>query len=636
MYRVGLLCITGILSNQFYANDIVLAPVCIQSVFDEEGHTFDEALNHNAFTLQERLQNDISFDIREGEKNTQSLSYRGIDPRSTTFYEDGIPLFKTISGDTATHSFVTKGSINHSSNEASLFGVSSMGTDVEINVPVPKNEFESTLIGMIGTNDTRFNASFGSRFESSYLTLETSKYQRYGYALSDDFTTTPAQPTYERRYSNWNQHDLAIKTGIYPDNHTHLALKLSSSRSHFDVPINTHTDITGNAGDDFWSADRVPWDAYTQVPKKDLDSVYAYGDFKYGAIETSIRAYYDQYKDIYAFYTDNSYEQYVDDKLDTYQDSRLGTNVKTMFKSSSHTDSIAIILEENTHRWYNNADEGSKYTTHFFEASYIGRYILDDQMILEGAVSYRSLTPKQYYDTRLIFNDYDIKESLDWQLKLSKISKNSSIYGSIGHKSRFPSMFEMFPLLPYDTVNSGLKPEQSINIESGIESKLFAETFFSFDAYHYAIKDRIVKPQNIAINRDKSLHYGIETRFKSDYFTGQHIELSYRYANAKDNDGRAVELVPNHRVSVSETVDIASDTTASVEYMYSGERFSDYLNHQYVLKAYQTVDIYFSFIKKEGFNFRMGVKNLLDENYEWRYGYPAYGRNAFISLEWKI
>jgi len=54
------------------------------------------------------------------------------------------------------------------------------------------------------------------------------------------------------------------------------------------------------------------------------------------------------------------------------------------------------------------------------------------------------------------------------------------------------------------------------------------------------------------------------------------------------------------------------------------------------LSGYHLLDTQVSYKISNFINARAGIKNLLDEAYEWGYGYPTQGRSYYVTLEWKL
>ncbi|MCL4419235.1 TonB-dependent receptor, partial [Patescibacteria group bacterium] len=162
------------------------------------------------------------------------------------------------------------------------------------------------------------------------------------------------------------------------------------------------------------------------------------------------------------------------------------------------------------------------------------------------------------------------------------------------------------------------------------------ESRITLDVYRYDISDLIVKVNDAYINRNSALHYGAEGRVQTNTWPEHHLALSYRYAHTGDSVGDRIELIPLHRFRTEETYDINSKWHTTLAYEHVGARYSSYLNREYRLDPYHTLDLYLNYLQKSGISYRLGVKNLIDEHYEWRYGYPAQGISAFAALQWDL
>jgi outer membrane cobalamin receptor len=72
-------------------------------------------------------------------------------------------------------------------------------------------------------------------------------------------------------------------------------------------------------------------------------------------------------------------------------------------------------------------------------------------------------------------------------------------------------------------------------------------------------------------------------------------------------------------------------------YQYIGSRYSNNTatgtDEQKKLGIYHLVDAQISYEGMKNTAFRAGIKNLLDEAYEWQYGYPSEGQSFYLSLE---
>jgi len=122
------------------------------------------------------------------------------------------------------------------------------------------------------------------------------------------------------------------------------------------------------------------------------------------------------------------------------------------------------------------------------------------------------------------------------------------------------------------------------------------------------------------------------------YETG--LRVSEAYAHTQDSENQALELIPEHRLKLEDTVSIAKGWNGYLSYKYTGSRYSDntatYTDEQNKPDDYHLLDAQIMHEVSEKTSLRIGIKNIFDEAYEWKYGYPAEGRSYYASLAWKL
>ncbi len=174
----------------------------------------------------------------------------------------------------------------------------------------------------------------------------------------------------------------------------------------------------------------------------------------------------------------------------------------------------------------------------------------------------------------------------------------------------------------------------------GYQYDLSEKTLLDLSVYYYDIDDLIVYRNNGYVNLESAENYGAELRVNSTYFDKQNIRFSYAYTHARDNAGEALELIPLHRFKIEDTLDIDKKCKAYLGYQYIGSLYSvnsaTYSDEFIKLDSYHLVDAQFIYSLSDKMHARIGTKNMLDESYEWRYGYPAEGRSYYLSLDWKL
>ncbi|MBE0498776.1 MAG: TonB-dependent receptor [Campylobacterales bacterium] len=438
-------------------------------------------------------------------------------------------------------------------------------------------------------------------------------------------TKPPAQPEGKRSNSDKEQYDIALKSGIYLNEKTHLAAKLSLSRSQYGLPANVYTDLQNPV-----------WDAYSRIDKKDLNSFYLYGDYKEKAYALSLRGYYDEYRDIWSIYDDALYSS-VQPKT-SYDDTRLGAIAKASMTQESHKESFLFQAEQNVHNRQGGAMPNAAFQADTLKASYLHEWALSEDLKFEGGLSYTQLQAKKESGAGAL-NPAEDKEALDAQAKLSHTGDESTLYASISKKSRMPSMVEMFTFFPFPwiTANPGLKPEKSLQYSGGYQQMLGETSLIDLSLYYYDIRDLIVSSSMSYSNREKAKHYGAELRMESEAYERHQLRLSYAYAHSRDSEEKALVLIPEHRVKLEDTLAIAKAWKGYLSYQYLGARYStntatysEELKRLGVCHLLEAQALYEISVQTK---LRVGIKNLLDEAYEWKYGYPTQGRSYYVSLQ---
>jgi len=618
-----------LLSTLVVAETITLEPIAVDETALPAGSfivTQDEAVETNSITVQERLERDVSFSTTNDLVGDGALSFRGLNYKATEYVEDGIPLYRSANGivDTRRIASTTDLYMNNGSG-ASSFGVSPMGGEVTLVSKRPKEALESRLSSTISTNDEYYYGYIGSKMGSVYIQADTDIYHRSDYSLSDDFEPTPVQGKGQRINSDNIQQRMSLKSGIFLGEKTHLAAKVSLAKSEYGLPPNVHTDLSSPV-----------WDAFSRIDTKELNSFYLFVDHEVGNVVVSLRGYYDDYQDIFKVYDDLSYQTAWPEV--TYDDNRLGRVLKVEVKEENYETSVVLLAERNEHIRRGGGLDTATYQSDMLKGSLIHVWQLSDLLRFDGALSYTFVQANEAADASAA-EPADDKEALDALAKITYGNEESTLYGSIAKKSRMPTMHEMFTFFPWETANPELKPERSLQSAMGYQQMFAERSLIDFSIYYYDIDDLIIYQNSSSsyINREEAVHYGAEVRTESSYFSRQLWRFSYAYTHAVDSEGEALELIPQHQVKIEDTVSISREWEGYVSYRYLGSRYSSnsatYTDEQKKLGVYHMVDIQLNYQPIKQVTGRVGIKNLLDEAYEWRYGYPAEGRSFYVSLE---
>ena len=618
------------LSTFIWAEMITLAPINIEERALNLGTVTlseNEALETNSITLYERVERDVSFSVVADSKGEEAISFRGLTHKATEYVEDGISLYRTPNGFVDAQFTMTDAElqINDGSGTSSL-GVSPMGGEVQIHSKNPRKEFESKLSTSISNDDEYYHAYVGSMVDNVYVKADASYYHREDYRLSNGYDPTPVQENRSRVNSDKEQKNFAIKSGIFIDDQIHLAGKVSITRSEYGMPPNVYTDV-----------DSPVWDAYSRIERKDLNSFYLYGDYHTDDMELTIRAYYDEYEDLFTIYDDPTYQ--TNFPKVTYNDNRLGTVIKGIKTQDTHTSTFILQAEENKHMRSGGDLDTAKYKANTFKVSLLHLWELAPLWQLEGGVSYTLMQAKEAADASAL-EPVEDKDTLDAQIKLIYANEQSLIYGSIANKSRMPTMSEMFTFFPWNNANPDLQPEKSMQYTAGYQHNLPKKTIINLSMYYYDVSDLIIYRDNGYINRESAEHYGAEIRLNTAYFDKNALRLSYAYSYTRDSEGEALEYIPSHQFKIEDTVSINQDLTTFLSYQYIGSRYSPnsatYSDEMMKLADYHLLDTQLAYKVSSSVNCRIGIKNILDESYALEYGYPVQGRSYYFSLEWRL
>lgn len=623
---IGIVC----LSNLLFAESITLDNLSI------EGTALDittpiisqeRALETRSISLQDKLERDVSFSTVNDEKGETAISFRGLDYKNTNYVEDGIPLYRSVNGFVDANFNMSSADIkmNDGSGVSSL-GVSSTGGEVEIKSIAPKKELENSVGSSISNNDEFYHVYLGSLLDNFYIQTDASYYHRSDYRLSDDYNPTTLQQKGKRINSDKKQKNFSLKSGVFIDENLHLAVKASLIRSKYGMPPNIYTNIT-----------EPVWDAYSRIDKKELNSFNLYADYDADDLELSLRAYYDEYSDVFAIYNEPSYQSTL--PLVTYDDSRLGSIVKANVTQNNTISTLILQVEENEHIRVGGGFDRAKNRVDTFKLSYLNELELSELWNVEAGASYTLMKETKTADASAL-NPPNDKKAFDAQIKSIYSDEKSSLYAAIAKKSRMPIMSEMFTFFPWDVASPDLKPEKSMQYTTGYKYMIDKKSTIDMSIYYYDISDLIIYRDSSFINRESAKHYGSELRFNSESLDNHNISFSYAYSKARDSENEALELIPKHQLKIEDSLHIYKSFNAYISYQFLSSRYSSnsatYTDEQMKLDAYHLLELQLAYKISKSIDTRLGVKNILDENYEWRYGYPREGRSYYVSLEWKL
>jgi len=618
---------TFIFADSITLDNINIQDSPINTISSEVTQT--QAQETRSINLTEKLEQDISFNKASLNNGNQGISFRGLNFKATEYVEDGIPLYRSTGGLIDTNFNMTNANIKiNDGSGVSSTGVSAMGGEVEISSSIPTKEIEVKLGSTISNNDEFYYSTLGTAVNDFYIQADASYYNRSSWELSNDYKPTITQGKGKRINSDKEQKNFSFKIGTFINDNFHIAAKISTSKAKYGLEPNIQAHLSN------------PFDfPYSRIDPKELNSYYLYLDYDYKDYEFSARAYYDDYKDTYIIYDDVEYQNYLfPGKQTTYDDSRVGVIFKATRNKNSSKTSFIFLDERDEHiRLYGGMDK-IKVQLDTYKSSLLHIEQLNENFALELGLTYTLMT--EHKASKENTQTIEDKNTLDGQIKLSYKNNKNTLYISGAKKSRMPAMAEMFAFFAWDMPDPNLKPEKSWQYSAGFKHDISKKSSINFDIYYYDVEDLIINQGNRYINQDTAKHYGSELRLNFKEFDKNNIRVSYAYAHTQDKNNNDLALVPSHKLILQNTVTITRNIDAFLSYSYISSQYSyNYpsdSNNLYKIGAYSLFDAQVSYSIKDKLSARIGVKNIMDKDYEWQYGFPAQGRSFYISLEWKL
>lgn len=212
--------------------------------------------------------------------------------------------------------------------------------------------------------------------------------------------------------------------------------------------------------------------------------------------------------------------------------------------------------------------------------------------------------------------------------------KNLSFKATASHKTRFPTIKELFSL---DTGNTDLEPMQADIFELGADWRINPKWLVSLVGFYNNVDDLIGRAGNDEPyeNIDRAVFKGFEAGLEWNNQSWGIFKLFYTYLEAIDkspeNSGY-IEYRPRHKIDISAAFKLPARffISTDISYVSSQIYYSD--DEEMQLEPFTLFDV--SLIKKVGrfMEFFVTIQNLFDANYYESEGYPRSGRMIFCGF----
>ncbi len=578
--------------------------------------------------LSEKVFNSVVVNQSSLPTHSAIISIRGNSFKATDYYEDGIPLYKTTHGYTDISMYRandTSITINPGGAQ-SLYGTSASGGEIVLNSKKVKSGFNAGVEAALSTNDGYVNIFASEKNDIWYMKIDLNAYNRENYNISKSCDTTPIQPDENRVNSDKKQFDGSLKVGFDINSNSTLAFKVSHLQSDYGVPFQVYDEPSNPFAT---NAD------YTRVKDKSLSDYWFFYDYKSSDFEFVLRAYYDEYEDIYDFYTSPDTDTLLFPSS-KYEDSRVGSIASMKYNySETQNSKLSLRVDKNRHEQHAGG-EVKKYETLDYALSYMHEYRLNAAMKLNASVGYKKQDTLEAYQFNNEGIEYQDSSGVDAQFNASYVlSKEQSYYLSLAHKNRFASLGEIYQVFPWQVASGDIKPEESNSVEIGSRLKPLQDTVVDISLFYNSVSDMILYEDSAYKNIDEATLGGFEARLYNYSFESHELELSYAFLNAKDSEGEKIVQTPTSKLFIQDSFEINSKTLFIASFSYVDEREDIYNYTRYSLDSYSLVDAALFYKASSAFKLKAGVKNLFDSEWEYAHGFVAQGRSIFVNLGYK-
>ncbi len=627
-----LLCTIGIAS----ASTLQLDPITVSASSENSSASFtldptsaaSSSLTLADLLVSEGLGTKVMKDINE-----ENIVFRGLSQDSTLFLIDDIPMYKTVNGSVNTQliglSSLSSVAINRGET-STLHGTAPMGGVITLTPRKPTQPFESDIKTMAEPLSRSVGIYLGALQEKTYITFSGDTLNSSGFVLSNHFQPIAIEDGGKRLNSDTKRSLADLKIGRVLDNGGEASIRLFKGTSTSGIPPYVYQDST------------TPFLNYERVTDAMNSGLYlSYDAPRVNGWQWKGRVYGDKHTDTLLSYTDNTYSTLLF-PASMYEDYRYGGLVLGEYQINDTTRWGARALVENN---IHNHHDGSAPVRTFEAQTASLSTTLSTQLMsdLQGtlALGYERLTPTKTYQwtSPTDPNKNELRSPISaptWQMTTRyDLDPKTALNFSLGTKVKIPSLSQFFPFMPWDNINTSLKPERSLAWDVAYERR-FQKSLLRIGGFYYDITDKIAYDTvtNTNYNINKVTIRGIELTSNSELNPSNRLIFHYAFTDAQDSEGYLLDNTPPHRASLTYQWEPYSHWVVDTLINYSSmSTFHDGQVSAQHLSSFITADMKLSYSHGTA-TMIVGVRNITDSNYQTLWGYPQAGRTPYIALNW--
>jgi outer membrane cobalamin receptor len=205
---------------------------------------------------------------------------------------------------------------------------------------------------------------------------------------------------------------------------------------------------------------------------------------------------------------------------------------------------------------------------------------------------------------------------------------------AVGINTSPPTMRQLFS---YDKGNPDLKPQSSLKLELSHLQPLLLDTVTISGSVFYNDCRNLIDLQGSKYNNIyQFISEGAELGIILSPLSWYELRADYSFLEYKKNSDYRLTETPKHSAEFSHRLKFPAKSVLTLSSSYRGSRFSlDGLGVYHNLEAYWLHDIRLQ-IPWHSLQFRLGMDNILDADYQGEYGFPEAGRDFSIGVEIRI
>ncbi len=597
--------------------------------------SMEEIAAKGATSVAEALEFLPGVFVQSGGKGDAHVSIRGFEQRQVKILIDGVPArenyFGTVDLSMLPADMISKITITKGASSV-LYGSNTMGGVINIITKKGSKTPQTTFTASYGDYATsHYSLNHGGSAGNLNYWVAGGYQESDGFRLSSDFD--PDDPDVglgtpynedggKRDLSDYRKKNLDMKVGYDPGGESSLYLSFDYVDNERGIPTFYNR---------YWAYNK--WRQW---------QVNLAGEHRFTeAVKVKTRLYYVKHDD---GITDVSWDANHTTggkkwfEKSYYDDASIGGELQTSVELSQKNNlRFGLNFMEDIHKEGNylsddcwNVLKGTssvgwepeeEYKAHTYTLAVEDEIHPFDRLSLVVGVSYDVFEPTETSDQP----EPGKTDTLNPQIgAVFKMTEETSFHGSLGRKTRFPSLKELYSTLVGG--NPDLNSEKVVAYELGVDHRFSPKAAGKLSFFYNDIDDLIdttkVDGETVYININKSKIYGVEAIFDLNLTPALDTSLNYTFMSTEDesNGDRELEGRPRHRVNLALGYRFSFGLKADLQATYNARQYwenDDYewekLPNYFLINAKLTQKL-----KKVGIvdsELFIHASNLLDEDY---------------------